>query len=832
MSLEVYDDNEFLLFQCNPDKTPMYKHWREPGNHLTLEAAEMLQSMGEMIGAWIPEDIIVIDLDRHPGKPDGVQSFREVKEKYNITTDITSETYTVVTGGGGYHIFLFVGADHGFAQREAGPGIDIRTHSGYVITCGSPGYHLHPDVGDLDIMEISEPMRIWLEEANKKKDKKESSSGNSNQTLIPVELLIKILGKIDAKQFNNNDKWLEFVMSIKASCGDSDEVKDAILDWSATDNTYAGKENRNESRVNSITPEGGVTTGTFIHYLRESEVSSYYIKKVLSFNMSLELYDNMRDDGTQLPFPEPDYDQLSDSKEATELFLTVGNSVAATLLGFAIQGYIIYCDAEKCFYLFNGNRWIEFHDMYSIVYTVLIRLCKFMFAKRKGADIATENFMMLIKSINKTNWKESVLRELQVREGILYTSVQWDSPLLKETLTTEDGVIDFTNNHMVTRPGGREEFRKSCVPYNTDQIINAGLPVKYNEFLSGLFPDKDTLLTARQSSSMFISGNAKKVFQVYHGGGDNGKSTWIEIEKELLGPKAHTYSTSLILNSKYGDDKLPSEVTEFIGKYVLFGSEVEKGKKLSLGKLKNFTGQDTIGARPLYEKERTFAPTWQMILSVNDLPFFDGTDRAFIGRLLVLPFEKTFVDCEETKDTMIAEGRVTNKDLIGLIIDSDKLKKEIRAEFPAVINQKIKDYLELKNNYKGIIQQSAKCKAHKESYINENNDIENFIVELCIISVNSGDFTSSEELTEAYKNYSGLSKISSSYVIRAITKSRQEVTNHTKIVTEEKQSTWDTRVMDKVKVRRRGLENIRLKTVDEMEMEENLNKEHSDGIPF
>jgi len=853
--LEVYEENGFKFFQCNSDKTPAtpgfwpkdearkkYNKvtgkeeqnfgWMEPENHLTIEAAEMLQSMGEMIGAWIPEDVIVIDLDRHPDKPDGVKSFKQVKEKYNIISNITEETFTVVTGGNGYHIFLYANKDHGFKQgclKKDGEdiGIDVKTNSGYVIACGSPGYHLHPDVGDLDIMEMPESIRIWLEFENKKSEPKKEKPKQENKTFLPVSLLSKILTKLPIEEFDSNDKWFDLIVSAIATSGNGDDVIDVLSKWSAGDSRY--NVDQAEKRIRSFDGNGGITPGTFVMILKEHNISQYFIKKVLSFSLSIELYVNMRDDGDALPFPEPDYDEISDSKEANELFLTAGNSVAATLLGFAIHQYIIYCDAEKKFYLFDGNRWSEFYDMFSITYTVLIRLCKFMFAKKRGTDVAGENFLKLVKAINKTHWKTDVLKELQCRDGVLYPTVDWDSHTLKETLTTQDSVIDFTNNHMIIRSGEREEFRKSCVPYNTDEIVNAGLPVKYNEFLASLFPDKDTLLTARQSSCMFISGNAKKVFQVYHGGGDNGKSTWIEIEKELLGPKAHTYSTSLILNSKYGDDKLPSEVTEFIGKYVLFGSEVEKGKKLSLGKLKNFTGQDTIGARPLYEKERTFAPTWQMILSVNDLPFFDGTDRAFIGRLLILPFEKTFVDCKEAKEDMIAKGNEGS--LIDLIIDSDKLKTDIRAEFPAVINQKIKDYMDLKNNYKGIIHQSDKCRSHKESYISENNDIENFIVEMCVVGLNNGYFASSEELAEAYKDYSGLSKISSSFVTRGITKSRQEVLKYTKVVTETYHNNMDDNDYDK-KIQRRGLKNIRLKTIDEMEQEENLNKEHSDGIPF
>ena len=342
MSLSVYYESGFSLFQCNPDKTPMYKNWRIPGNHLSLEAAEMLQSMGEMIGAWIPEDIIVIDLDRHKPEEDGVKAFKVVKEKYNINLNITSETFTVVTAGGGYHIFLYAGKAHGFSQKTVQPGIDIRTNSGYVITCGSPGYSLHPDVGDLDIIEIPESMRIWLETVNKKTEKKKTEN-KIDRALMPVELLVKILTKLDAKKFDSNDIWYELIVSAIATAGNSEEVLQALIDWSLTDTSY--KEKDVEARVRSFDVEGDITTGTFIHILKSHEVSQYYIKKVLSFNLSIELYDNMRDDGSQLPFPEPNYDEISDSKEANELFLTAGNSVAATLLGYAIHNYIIYSDS-------------------------------------------------------------------------------------------------------------------------------------------------------------------------------------------------------------------------------------------------------------------------------------------------------------------------------------------------------------------------------------------------------------------------------------------------------------------------------------------------------
>ena len=80
--LQIYHDNGFKLFHCNPDKTAF--DWKNQHRHLTIEAAIQLQNTGEMIGAWIPEDIIVIDLNRHIGEPDGVKTFRDIKTKYNI----------------------------------------------------------------------------------------------------------------------------------------------------------------------------------------------------------------------------------------------------------------------------------------------------------------------------------------------------------------------------------------------------------------------------------------------------------------------------------------------------------------------------------------------------------------------------------------------------------------------------------------------------------------------------------------------------------------------------------------------------------------------------
>jgi len=832
--LQVYHNNGFRFIHCNPDKSPK-KKWRETRNHISLETATELQKTGEMIGAIIPEDIIVIDLDRHKGKPDGVESYKKVKDKYQIDINLINETFCVKTGSGGFHVFMYVGKDHGFVQGEKAPGIDLKTGAGYVIAAGSPGYTIHTTLVELDIEEIPESIKIWLESVNKKKpkNKKTEQTEYKNTNTIPIDLLDRILKKLDVKKFDSNEKWYNFIVSAIAATGANQEVYDLIVDWSGGDTNY--KDVR--SRVESFDSNGDITTGTFVHILREYGITQYFIKKVLSYNTSTELYETMRDDGHSLPFPDPDYEVISDSKEARELFITGGNSVAATLLGFAVQGHIIWSAIDKEFFFFDGNKWIEFYDMFSIAYTILIRLTKFMYAKKQGSDIDNENFIKLVKIINKTHWKRETINELTIREGIYHKTIQWDSIELKETLTCIDGVVDFSTEKIIIRNGLKNEFRKSHVKYKTEKIIDSSIPENYNKFLSDLFPDKNTLATVRQALSLYISGNPKKIFQIFHGGGDNGKTTLLELESEILGPdKAHKYSTEVLLDSKYKSEELPADAAKFEGKYLLYAEEVGKKKELSLGKIKNLTGVGSINARDLYKSSKTFTSTWQVVFSANDLPRFDGVDSAFVGRMLVIPFEMKFVWNEEEKKEQLKKGR--DERLIGFKIEPDTLKKDIKKEFPGILKQKIEDYLKVKYDQGGKIIQSRKCKRHKQNYIDDNNDIGNFIEDMCIVSPDKEYFTTSENLTEAYREYSGLYKTSSKTVIGDIKKLRQEVSEGIEKVVKHEKDIKTGIYVDK-EHRLRGLKNIKLKTIKEADEEakeekeeENLNKNYNDNIPF
>jgi hypothetical protein len=83
--------------------------------------------------------IVGLDLDRHPGKPDGVASFALLAGEHGAGWP---STFTVATPSGGLHLYFRVSPDAGFASAIGWlPGVDIRgpglRTGGYLAALGS-----------------------------------------------------------------------------------------------------------------------------------------------------------------------------------------------------------------------------------------------------------------------------------------------------------------------------------------------------------------------------------------------------------------------------------------------------------------------------------------------------------------------------------------------------------------------------------------------------------------------------------------------------------------------------------------------------------------------
>ena len=274
--LTFYKEAGFKLFPCNLDKSPKVNSWRSTTAHLMLNEADDIMNRSGYIGAWLPENYVIIDIDvkgeKH--KTDGMQPFIKLCNELNISDNLINETLVVKTGSGGFHLYFKLpeGADYReLSQKSITEGLDIRTHLGYVIAAGTNGYTVLTD---------KEPLELPLPLLDKMKRKSlEKANSYTPEKELPIIMLKKILSKIDVSNFNTNDSWQEMMTACIATSGNSEQVLDALEDWSKSDSAYEN-DSSIRKRIETFEPDGAITAGTFIHILKSEEVSKYMIDKV------------------------------------------------------------------------------------------------------------------------------------------------------------------------------------------------------------------------------------------------------------------------------------------------------------------------------------------------------------------------------------------------------------------------------------------------------------------------------------------------------------------------------------------------------------------------
>ena len=804
---DFYEENGFKLFQCGPNKAPAIPKgtdWRDSENHLTPERAEQIAVGGGMIGAWIPSDMIIIDVDQHVGKENGLEYIKKLKEQLNINYSLVDHTMVVKTAGGGYHLYYY--CKKGKTPAKLTNGVDIKTHTGYVIAAGCMGYKA---VNDNDPNDLPEELSLYIDQ--KISFRKNRQEKHIPKEALPSKALRSVLNKVDVTHFRDNEKWLEFVMSTIATCGNGSDIIDLLEDWSRQDVEYRHDDSI-RNRLESIDPTGGVTAATFIFILRREGCSDYLIQKVsnvIGGKMSPEDYiknkENLDKNGIEIK------ESIANFKPLNSFFYMQTNRDGAAVLTECLKGRVIYVTGEKKFYIFNGSRWEEFYDILRVTSAVLEDAVNIFYTNFAQDDADGEdNLMKLIKKLGGTGFRKDLLADFCQHREICRSSVDWDSPANKETLTLKDGVLDFTGHKMTIRKGRQEEYRRSFMKYSVSDFVNNKFPESFTEFISSTFPDRATQQTALYALSLFVSGvSTYRTFQVWHGGGRNGKSTLMEIMKEVIGrDRAITYDTNLLLSSN-NDAKLglTPELATFQGSLVAFGSETEERKKISTGLVKQLAGGDTIKANPKHKDPIEFESTWQLVLSTNDLPFFSSSDQAFVDRLLLLPFKVKFALTEkEFKEYQNLSEYVSYGK------NGDQLKKDVLAESADIVSMLIGKYIHLRDNLNSTIPSSDWCTEKKDVYISDNDDIDPFIETMCVIDEKS--YIASSKITDAFKDFLGNNRVSINYVVSAIMKANRNVKKGVKRVDQ-----WDTDANTFVKKQARCLLGIRLKTQAELNEE-------------
>jgi len=189
--------------------------------------------------------------------------------------------------------------------------------------------------------------------------------------------------------------------------------------------------------------------------------------------------------------------------------------------------------------------------------------------------------------------------------------------------------------------------------------------------LMDIFEEDDLLVAFLQRlfGSALVGASIENKIAVLTGQGRNGKSMMVETLCHVLGDMAGPIRSEMLLDqSRNLNSAGPTpDIMSLRGLRFAFASETDEGCRVSPSRVKWMTGNDSLTGRNPHDKyEVSFKPTHTLFLLTNHKPHAPAEDFAFWQRMLLIPFNISYVDYEPEREN----ERAADPDL------AEKLKKE------------------------------------------------------------------------------------------------------------------------------------------------------------
>jgi P4 family phage/plasmid primase-like protien len=265
--------------------------------------------------------------------------------------------------------------------------------------------------------------------------------------------------------------------------------------------------------------------------------------------------------------------------------------------------------------------------------------------------IRTQRVLQICKRLNSTSDKKNIMTEAR--------DLFYDRDFLNKLDTNpyllcfNNGVVDFKEK--VFRKGRPDDYISKCtnIDYSpVDRTRDNKIVSEIDEFFYQLFPDKQLYNYMRDYlASVLIGTTSNQTFNMFIGGGSNGKSKLIDLMKLVLGDYKGEVPLSLVTGERVRIGGLSPEIVQLKGVRFAVMQEPEKGIKLNEGKMKELTGGDSIQARAPYMLQAvTFMPQFKLAVCSNTMMEIGSNDHGTWRRICVVPFESLFTETPVSDD--------------------------------------------------------------------------------------------------------------------------------------------------------------------------------------
>lgn len=257
----------------------------------------------------------------------------------------------------------------------------------------------------------------------------------------------------------------------------------------------------------------------------------------------------------------------------------------------------------------------------------------------KAAEKAIASHLAWADTSEGVSRIDAVLTVARTEPEIVVRRDQLDADLW--TFNTPTATLDLKNGSV--RPNRREDLLMHVGGVGYDPNARCPRWAKFvDEVMDG---DQEMVAYLQRIAGYCMVGVIREAaFFIFWGGGRNGKGTFVERIRKVLGSYAANTPTSTFVARR---DGVPNDLAALVGKRMVSLSESEEGARLEEALVKQVTGKDPVSCRFMRAEWFDFVPQFTPILSCNDKPVVKGMGAATWGRLHLVPFVVSFEGRED-----------------------------------------------------------------------------------------------------------------------------------------------------------------------------------------
>ncbi|WP_263701482.1 phage/plasmid primase, P4 family [Bacillus thuringiensis] len=284
-------------------------------------------------------------------------------------------------------------------------------------------------------------------------------------------------------------------------------------------------------------------------------------------------------------------------------------------------GHVIKYVSDIGWYIWDGKRWK-------------------LDTKKEIERITAKVLRSLYKSEDELEQKWARMCE---RRNIRMNSIKDLMPLVpgeredfdrhKYLFNVENGIVDLKTGKL--QQHDRELGLTKITNVSFDE--NAKCPT-WLAFLDQIFlGDKDLVEYMQRLIGYSLTGDiSEQIMMFLVGGGSNGKSTFINTIKDLIGEYGKQAKSDTFIKKK--DTGANNDIARLVGARFVSAIESEEGEKLSESFVKQITGGEPVLARFLRQEYFEFVPEFKVFFTTNHKPVIGGLDEGIWRRVKLIPF--------------------------------------------------------------------------------------------------------------------------------------------------------------------------------------------------